>query len=257
MIISRFALALVILTTSCTSKWRASFDKGTEAFRHARYVEAAQTLEQAAAARPDSVETRIYLANAYLKQYKAGSPTAKKAEVNLRKALEIEPSNKPALLSLAWLEYNEAQSLPRIGDKLAMLDRAAEVYRKLASIDPQDMRACYWLGVIAWLKGHERLMQARVQLHLEPEDVGPLPDEQVRRDLGPLYDDAVKQLSRALEIDPASGDAMVFMSLCLREKADLAASDDDYALTLKQAGEWSEKARSAKTAKAASGSLTP
>jgi tetratricopeptide (TPR) repeat protein len=203
------------------------------------------------------VETRIYLANAYLKQYAPGSPAAKKAQKNLRKALEIEPSNKPALLSLAWLEYNEAQSLPRIPDKLAMLDRAAEAYGKLAGIDPRDKGAYYWLGVIAWLKGHERLMQARVQLHLEPEDAGPLPDEQVRRDLGPLYDDAVKQLSRALEIDPASGDAMVFMSLCLREKADLAASDDDYALTLKQAGEWSEKARSAKTAKAASGSLTP
>jgi tetratricopeptide (TPR) repeat protein len=200
------------------------------------------------AARPDSVETRIYLANAYLKQYTPGSPQARKAEESLRRALEIEPSNKPALLSLAWLEYNKAQSLPRIGDKLAMLDRAAEAYRKLAGVDPRNKDAYYWLGVIAWLKGHERLLQARMQLQLEPEDSGPLPGGDVPHEIGPLYDDAVKQLTRALEIDPASENAMVFMSLCLRDKADLAASDEEYTRTIQQADSWSEKARSAKKA---------
>jgi tetratricopeptide (TPR) repeat protein len=249
MLISRFALALVVLTTSCTSRWRASFDKGVEAYRHGKYAEAVDALEQAAAARPDSVETRVYLANAYLKQYTPGSPLARKAEESLRKALEIEPSSKPALLSLAWLEYNEAQSLPRIGDKLARLDRAAEAYRKVAGIDPRNKDSYYWLGVIAWLKGHERLLQARAQLQLEPEDSGPLPGGNVPHDIGPFYDDAVKQLTRALEIDPAFGDAMVFMSLCLREKASLAASDEEYNRTLQQADSWSEKARSTNKAR--------
>jgi tetratricopeptide (TPR) repeat protein len=246
MMISRFALTLVILASSCTSKWRTSFDQGVEAYRHARYVEASGAFEQAVAARPDSVETRVYLANAYLKRYTPGSPLAKKAEESLRRALEIEPSNKPALLSLAWLEYNEAQGLPRISDKLAMFDRAADAYRKLAAIDLGNKDAFYWLAVIAWLKGHEQLMQARTQLHLEPEDAGPLPDEKVRRDLAPIYDDAVKQLTHTLEMNPNSGGAMVFMSFCLRERAELANGDDDYAQVIRQADEWSQKARSAK-----------
>lgn len=232
------------VTTACSSAWKNSFDRGIEAYGHARYVEAVAAFEQAAAARPDSVETRIYLANAYLKQYAPGSPVAKKAEENLRKALEIEPSSRPALRSLAWIELNEAQNLPRTDEKLAMLDRAANSYRKLAAIDPRD--GYYWLGVIAWLKAHTQLSDARAQLHLEPEDSGPLPDEKFRHDLGHLYDDAVKQLTRAVEIDPASRDAMAFMSLCLREKADLAAGDGDYTQLIQQADDWSQKARSAK-----------
>jgi tetratricopeptide (TPR) repeat protein len=244
MLISRLVLALAVCAMSCSSKWRTSFDNGVQAYRHGKYVQAVDALEQAAAARPDSVETRVYLANAYLKQYRPGAPVAKKAEEHLRKALEIEPMSRAALQSLGWLEFNEAQNLAGTGEKLAMLDRAAGCYRKLSAIHPKD--GYYWLGVIAWLKAHAQLTDARAQLHLEPEDSGPLSDEKVRGALGPVYDDAVKQLARALETDPDSGDAMVFMSLCLREKADLAASDDDYAQVIRQADEWSQKARSAK-----------
>jgi len=111
----------------------------------------------------------------------------------------MEPSNKGALLSLAWLEYNEAQNLPRIDEKLAMIDRAAKTYGKIAGIDPVTRARSTGLGAgrFGWLT-----------------------DEKVRGDLRPKYDNAVKQLTRALEIDPASSDAMVFMSLCLRERAD-------------------------------------
>ena len=254
MLISRFALALVaILTTSCWSAWRMSFDKGVDAIRRARYAEAAEAFERAAAAKPDSVETRLYLGAAYLKQYTPGSPLAKKAEENYRKALDLDPKNKTALESLAWLQFNEAQHLPRLEEKLAMLDAAATCHRTLIALDRRNKDGYYWLGVIAWLKAQEQLTQARAQLHLEPEDAGPIADDKVRRDLrtgiDPLYDDGIKQLTRALELDPTFADAMSFMSLCLREKADLADTDDAYALALKHADDWAQESRAAKPAR--------
>jgi hypothetical protein len=254
MLTSRFAVALAaILTTSCSFAWRTSFDKGVDAFKGARYAEAAEAFEQAAAAKPDSVETRLYLGAAYLKQYTPGSPLAKKAEENYRKALALDPNSRQALQSLAWLQYNEAQHLPRLEEKLAMLDAAAACYRTLIALDHRNKEAFYWLGVIAWLKAHEQLTQTRAQLHLEPEDAGPIADDKVRRDLrtriDPLYDDGIKQLTRALEFDPTSADAMTFMSLCMREKADLADNDDAYALALKQADDWAQRSRAAKPAR--------
>jgi tetratricopeptide (TPR) repeat protein len=251
----RFALALLVFTTSC-SQWRSSFDKGLEAFRHARYADAAGEFERAAASKPDSLETRLYLGATYPKQHTPGSPASKNAEMNFRKALELDAGNKAAMLSLAWLQYHEAQNQPRLEDRLAMFDRAATWYRKLGAVDPRNKEAFYWLGVIDWLKAHTQLTQTRSQLHLEPGEEGPLPDDSVRRELqariGPLYDDGIKQLTRALDIDPSSGDTMAFISLCMREKADLADHDDSYAALLKQADDWSEKSRAAKKARASS-----
>ena len=246
-LVSCIGLSLALLAGGCSSRWREPFDKGVDAYRQGRFPQAVENLEKAAAANPDSVEIRVYLANAYLKQYKPGSPAAAKAEEHLRKALEIEPSNKPAVESLAWLQLSEAQSRTRAAGKLALLAQAANSYRKLTTLGPRDSNAFYWLGVVRWLEGHERLIEERARLHLEPEDEGPISDDRVRQDLGPIYDDAIGQLKRALEIDPGLRDAMVFMSFCIRDKADLAASDDAYAQALRESNEWSQKAQSAKT----------
>jgi tetratricopeptide (TPR) repeat protein len=238
MLISRCALALVVFTWSCTSAWRKSFDKGVEAFRRGRYIEAAEAFDRAAASKPDSLETRLYLGAAYLKQYTPGSLASKKAEVNFRKALELDPGNKAAMQSLGWLQYHEGA-----------FDQAATWYRKLGTIDPRNKDAFYWLGVIDWLKAHAQLAEARRQLHIEPDEEGPLPDDKVRREvqarIGPLYDDGIKQLTHALDIEPDSSDTMIFISLCMREKAELADNYDAYASIVEQADNWSARSRSA------------
>jgi len=237
-----FALAGAMLAAQSCSAWRASFEKGVDAYRHARYGEAVENLERAAASNPGSAEVRVYLANSYLKQYKPGSSESSKAEENLRRALDIEPSNIAALDSLAWLQMNEA--LNKTGTaRIALLDQAAHSYRKLTSLDPQSSKAFYSLGLVTWLKAHERLVGARARLGLEPDDEGPISDVSVRRELTPIYDDAIRQLQRALEIDPKSGDAMLAMSLCLTDGAELASDDEGFAHTMAEAREWARKSR--------------
>ena len=60
---------------------------------------------------------------------------------------------------------------------------------------------------------------------MKPEEPGPLKDKKVKAELQAQYsaviDDGIKNLQKALDIDPNYDDAMAYMNLLIREKADL------------------------------------
>jgi len=60
--------------------------------------------------------------------------------------------------------------------------------------------------------------------------------------------DAIQRLTRALEIDPGDVDAMVYLGMCLLERADLAANKSDHDGDIKQADGWVQKAEVARKA---------
>ena len=67
---------------------------------------------------------------------------------------------------------------------------------------------------------------------MKPEDPGPIPDAKIRADLqtrfGFVVADAISNLEMALVIDPDYVDAMAYLNLLTREKADLSATTDEY-----------------------------
>ena len=94
-------------------------------------------------------------------------------------------------------------------------------------------------------------MKARAELGLRPEEPGPLKDKKVKADLQTQYsaviDDGMKNLQKALDIDPNYDDAMQYLNLNYRRKADMecgndAARKDDLA----QADMWVQKAQGAR-----------
>jgi tetratricopeptide (TPR) repeat protein len=246
---------LALLLCSCAHEFRDALDKAAEASRHRDYSEAAKYLEKAVALQPNSVETRLQLARAYFMDYVPGGTSpgnlalAQKAEDGFRKVLDLAPGDKIALASLGMLK---AEVVASLGDgehrqeRLSMLDEATSWLNKLAAVDPQNSEVFYFLGVIDWMKAYPQLMEARGQLHLKPEDPGPLPNEEVRRGLqariGPIYDDGIRQLTRAVQIAPDYSDAMAYLNLCLREKADLTGNEKDYARMTDEAEGWFQKA---------------
>ena len=68
--------------------------------------------------------------------------------------------------------------------------------------------------------------EARNKLGMKPEDPGPLKDKKVSEELKakylPLIDDGIANMQKALEIDKEYDDAMAYMNLLIRERADLA-----------------------------------
>jgi len=188
--------------------------KGVDAYRHARHAEAIQCFEHAVIDDPQSATARLSLALAYLATYIQGAESrenhsmGRNAEENLRAALEIEPQNTIAILYLAQFYYNEAGDEISASKKDERLNQAQQVFQKFAEINPKSKEAFYALGVIAWQKSSRRV------------------------------EDATKQFSHALQLDPGYEDAMDYLAVIQREKGDTAASD-----------EWSAKARKIREAK--------
>ena len=80
--------------------------------------------------------------------------------------------------------------------------------------------------MIAYQKWIPALMTARSNLRMRPEDPGPLKDKKVKEELqaqyGAIVDEGMMDLNKALEIDPEYDDAMAYLNLLIRERADLA-----------------------------------
>jgi tetratricopeptide (TPR) repeat protein len=210
---------------------------------------------------PENTMPRLYLATAYMSQYIPGAESpenmqlAKQAKEEFMKVLEKSPSDTTALASLASLSYQQAQGMPDLEAKLKKLDEAKEWYLKLIAADPQNKEGFYSLAVIDWVKWYAAWMKARADLGLKPEEPGPLKDKKVKADLQTQYtaviDDGVKNLQKALDIDPNYDDAMAYMNLLVRERADLVDNPDEYKKEVEVADSWVQKALDTKKIKAA------
>jgi tetratricopeptide (TPR) repeat protein len=179
---------------------------------------------------------------------------AKEAKEEFQKVLEKNPNDTTALASLASLSYQQAQGMPDLEAKLKKLDDAKEWYLKLIAADPQNKEGFYSLAVIDWVKWYAAWTKARNELGLKPEEPGPLKDKKVKADLQAQYsaviDDGMKNLQKALDIDPNYDDAMAYMNLLVREKADLDDTPEQYKTDTDTADKWVQKALDTKKMKA-------
>ncbi len=252
-------VCLAAFTSGCDKlKSRDQLNQGVASFKNAKYGDAVEHFKQAIALDPTNPNAQLYLATAYMSQWIPGADSpenndmANRATDGFAKVLQQDPNNTTALASLASLAYNEAGSLPP-DKKLDKLDEAAKWYKKLIEADPKNKEAYYSLGVIAWAKWYPADMTARANLHMRPEDPGPIKDKKVKEDLKTQYsaiiEDGMQNLNKSLEIDKEYDDAMAYMNLLIREKADLADTPDDYKQQIEVADSWVQKALDTKKLK--------
>jgi len=242
---------LVLAGTGCQKlRARDNLNKGVQAFRGAQYPAAVDYFKTAVDLDPDFPTARLYLANAYMVQYIPGAESeenirlAKQAEVEFMKVLEQDPKNTNALASIALLYFNRKE-----------LDVAEQWYRKLTVANPKYKEAFYTLGVIAWTKTFQPRMEARAKLGMKPEDPGPIKDKKVREALKakntPVIEEGIQSLDTALKLDPEYDDAMAYLNLLYRERADLSESVDGYKKDTDTADNWVQKTLETKKIKAA------
>src|SRR5580700_6765112 len=191
--VTALAGCLVLTTAGCDKlRSRDQLNQGVASFRNAKYGEAAEHFKQAIALDAENPYARLYLATAYMSQWIPGAESpenlqfAAMAKDEFLKVLEKDPTDKTALASLASIAYNQASSLPP-DKKLEKLDEATKWHKKLIEVDPANKEAYYSLGVIAWAKWYPALMTARANLHMKPEDPGPIKDKKVKEELRTQY----------------------------------------------------------------------
>lgn len=259
---------LALFATGCEKlKARDNLNKGVAAFKQAKYSDAVEHFKTAVELDPSFPTARLYLATAYMSQYIPGAESpenvqnAKMANDQFLKVLEQDPKNAIAVESLASLHYSEAQGTQAIEDKIKKLDEAKVWYEKLGELDPNKKEAWYSLGVITWAKWYPALMTARAKLGMKPEDPGPIKDKKVREELkqqwGAQVETGIKDLQKALDVDPNYDDAMAYMNLLIRERADLDDTPEQYKKDVDTADGWVQKALEAKKIKAEKAAKQP
>jgi tetratricopeptide (TPR) repeat protein len=242
---------LVILGAGCQKlRARDQLNKGVQAFRNGSYPAAVENFKVAVSLDPQFPTARLYLAMAYMMQYIPGAESPENARMSqaahdeFMKVLDQDPKNSLALAYLGKLLFDQQK-----------LDEARDWYQKLIEADPKNKEAYYTLGVIAWMKTFKPRMTVRARLGMRPEDPGPLKDKKARAELVakslPLIEDGIQNLQKALAIDGEYDDAMAYMNLLYRERADLADTEAAYKKDTETADDWVDKTLNAKKTKAA------
>ena len=249
-VIAASLAAIVISSAGCEKlKARDHLNKGVQDFKGAKYSEAVENFKTAVDADPSFATARLYLATAYEMQYIPGvdSPEnnqfAKSAMDQFQKVLADDPKNVLATSSIASLYYNEKK-----------FDEASEWHKKVIAIDPKNKESYYTLGVLAWTKWLPVDRQARIDSGQKVDEPGPIKNAKIRNDLKakwmPILDQGVKDEQQALQIDPEYDDAMAYMNLLIRYRADLLDTPQEYKAASDEADKWVTKSLDTKKIKA-------
>ncbi len=246
------ALALISATGCNKLKARDQLNKGVQAYKSAKYEEAIEHFKNAVSVDPGLLNARLYLATAYAQQYIPGVDTpennrnAEAAIEQYQQALDRHPSHEQQVNSVKGIAYLYLQ--------MKKFEQAKEYYRKATELDPNDPEPYYSVAVIDWTQSYQPRMEARANLGLKPEE--PLKDKKVCAQLKsknqPIIQDGIENLEKAIKLRPDYDDAMAYLNLMYRERADVECDDKAArAADLKTADEWVDKTMATKKQKAA------
>jgi tetratricopeptide (TPR) repeat protein len=223
-------------------------DLGVQAYKNAKYEEAIFHFEKAVANEPANVTAHMYLATAYAQNFIPGVDTpdnlrsGQAAITQYKQLLVLDSSNANATKAIAYLYL-----------QMKKFDLAKQYYRKASKIDPNDPENYYSMGVIEWTQTYQPRMETRAKLELKPEQSMINHTECWRvRDLNQeRVADGIEMLKKAIERRPEYDDAMAYMNLMYRERADIQCGDSKASdADLKTADEWVDLTLAVKKRKA-------
>ena len=244
-------LVLVLSATSCQKlKARDQLNKGVQAYKNAKYEEAINHFQQSVADDPTLVNARLYLATAFAQQYIPGADTpdnnknAEQAIEQYKIVLQSDPKNINSIKGIAYLYL-----------QMKKFDVAKEFYKKASEADPNDPEPYYSVAVIDWTQTYIPRQEERAKLGMKPDDSLPAKDKKVcasvkEKNTADVME-GIDNLNKALQLRPDYDDAMAYMNLMYRERADIQCDDPAARIAdLKTADEWVDKTMATKKAKA-------
>ena len=256
------ALLILAAGVSGCNKLRARdlLNKGVAAFKEAQFDKAVENFKEAKELDPDLLNARLYLATAYASQYIPGAPSeenkrhGEEAIAEYKSVLEKIPDNLSAIDGLASILYQMAGQ-PFDEKKF---EESKTYHQKHISLKPQDPSPYYSIGVIDWAiayRGNTEMRADYNKAHINKQvkDTDPLPAD-VRaaytQKYGPLVDDGISSLQQAIKINPEYDDAMTYLNLLYRRKADMVESSAERDGLTKQADDLLDKVKEIKQKRA-------
>src|ERR1700678_248952 len=197
-------LSLVTMVTGCSKlQARDQLIKGVQAYKNAKFEEAIDHFQNAERLDPSLENAPLYLATAYAQQVvpDANTPENQKnaqLAVNAyQSVLAKDPKDLNALKGIAAVYLNTGKT-----------EEAKQWQRKVIEVDPNDPVAHYTIGVVDWRVAYRNAIQVRNSLGMQDNA------------------DMIKELQQAVNLRPGYDDAMSYLSLLYRRKADLDCGDE-------------------------------
>jgi tetratricopeptide (TPR) repeat protein len=253
--------AMLILTVGVSGcnklKARDLLNKGVNAFKAGQSDAAIEDFKRSTELDPSLMMARVYLATAYASLYIPGAPSPEnkargdQAITEFKNILEIDPNNLTAIDGIGSLLFQMAGT-PPVNEK--GFEDSKTFHQRHIQIKPDDPEPYYWNGVIDWTlawRGNAvmRLDYNKNNIKKQVHDDQPLPAP-VRADYaakyGTLVDEGISDLQKAISLKPDYDDAMAYLSLLYRRKADMVESADERASLEKQADDLLEKIKEIK-----------
>jgi len=256
---------------------RGALSQGVEAFKNAQFDEAIRLFQRAKQLDPSLQNASLYLATAHASLYIPGVPSEENvhngelARREYKEVLDRDPANLSAIDGLASITYQMAGQ-PFSAE---MFEESKSYHKKHIALKPDDPQPYYSVGVIDWALSYRANTVLRREFNqsvgVRPEDAGndndqetagqqhglkdtdPLPEVLRRKyveDYGMMIDEGIAVLKHAIELNPNYDDAMVYLNLLYRRKADAAATETERNAYTEQADELLDKVKDIKQKRA-------
>jgi tetratricopeptide (TPR) repeat protein len=247
------AAALGFSTAGCAKlKARDDLNKGVEAYKNAQFDQAIDYFKDSAEHDPTLTNAKLYLAQAYAQQYIPGAPSEEnkrngdQAIAVWKEVLQSDPNNLTAIGGIGSMLYNMGAT-PFNRD---MMEQAKSYQEKALAVNANDPTIYYWIGVIDFSIAYRTNMQLRADYNQKAKKpirpLDPLPpavrDNFIQQE-GQTVDEGITDLQKAIQIKSDYANAMAYLNLLLRQKADMETSPDARQADEKQADDLLEKVK--------------
>ena len=205
---------------------RDQLNKGVQAYKSARYEDAINHFQKAVSLDPTYAPAELYLATAYAQSVvpDLDSPEnlkhAQMAIEGFKTVYDRNPRDIGSIKGIAALYLN-----------IGKFDEAKQWQLKAIAVDPQDAEAHYTVGYIDWRQAYRNAVQQLATIGMtDAGDGNPKMSKQVCQKLQelntPLVTEGLQYMQKAIDIRPNYDDAMSYMNLLNRRKADLECGNE-------------------------------
>jgi tetratricopeptide (TPR) repeat protein len=228
--ITALAVALggmIVFMSGCDRlRARDELNKGVEAYKSQKYEAAINHFQNATQLDPSLPMAKSYLATALAQNVVQGldSPenlkTAQDAIDIFQQVLDKDPSDVNSIKQIAGIYFS-----------IKKLDDARTWQKKVLAVDPKDAEAAYTIGVIDWTKAHQNVLTALGEANLTDDGSGNAKApkkilDEIKDKNSTIVDEGLQYLNQAVANRDNYDDAMVYLNLLYRRKADLDAGND-------------------------------
>jgi tetratricopeptide (TPR) repeat protein len=252
------ALLVLVIAASGYNKLKARdlLNKGVTAFKNGQSDAAIEDFKQAKEADPDLLNARLYLATAYASLYIPGAPSQEnlargnQAVAEFKEVLDKDANNLSAIDGIGSILF-QMGGQPFDPKKF---EESKTYHQRHIQLKPDDPEPYYWIGVIDWTlafraNGEMRMDYNKNNIRKQVKDTDPLPTairSEYASKYGQLIDEGVADLQKAISIKPDYDDAMAYLNLLYRRKADMVESKEEREALLKQADDLVDKVKEIK-----------